>query len=81
MLTRYDLLPVRIDQAIRQAAILGAFPPVGASLRMQAALKGNTGRYSLRTAPRVRRPPEARSFARRSPVSGSVIALSPIRLA
>ena len=26
MLTRYDLLPVRVDQAIRQAAILGAFP-------------------------------------------------------
>ena len=31
MFTRYDLLPIRIDQAIRQAAILGAFPPVGAS--------------------------------------------------
>ena len=31
MLTRYDLLPICVDQAIRQAAILGSFTPVGAS--------------------------------------------------
>ena len=31
MLTRYDFLPICVDQAIRQAAILSAFPPVGAS--------------------------------------------------
>lgn len=50
MLTRYDLLPVRVDQAIRQAAILGAFPPGWRFVRSRRH-SGNTGRYSLRTAP------------------------------